>query len=50
MVILNKIYNSPITGHPGKENTFALLAIYLQDYPRFLRNYEIYTHSQVWQE
>ena len=25
MVILYKIYNSPVTGHPGKENTFALL-------------------------
>ena len=25
MVILHKIYNSLITGHPGKENTFSLL-------------------------
>ena len=24
-VILYKIHDSPITGHPGKENTFALL-------------------------
>ena len=26
IVILYKIHNSLITGHPGKENTFALLA------------------------
>ena len=55
-VILHKIHDSLITGHPGKENTFALLArdfywpYYSQDCRRFVRNYEICARSQAWRE
>ena len=55
-VILHKIHNSLITGHPGSKNTFALLArdfywpYYLQNYRRFIRNCKIYAHSQAWRK
>ena len=49
--ILYKIHDFLITGHPGRENTFALLARdfywprYSQDCRRFIRNCEIYARS-----
>ena len=54
--ILHKIHDSPIAGHPGRENTFALLTrdFYWprssQDYRRFVQNCETYARSQAWRE
>ncbi|KAJ6437630.1 AAA family ATPase [Purpureocillium lavendulum] len=54
--ILHEVHDSPITGHPGRENTFSILSRrfywpnYSQDVRRFIRNCDTCGGAHPWRD
>lgn len=54
--ILHEVHDSPITGHPGRENTFSILSRrfywpnYSQDVRRFIRNCDTCGGTHAWRD